>query len=85
MLKEIRLSPNIADHDIATKARNADKMLEKKIQVRFNVQMRGRMLDRPEFAKEVLDKITGLLKNMSTKTQYTYKDTVVSCVCNPKK
>ncbi len=84
-MKEIRLTPGIADNDLKTKANQADKFLSKKEQVRFNVIMRGRMASRPEFAKDVLDRITAMLTNISTKTQYSYKDQIVSCVCNPKK
>lgn len=84
-MKDIRLTPNIAENDLRTKAKNADKLLKKKHQIRFNVVLKGRMHNRPEMAKDVLDRITALLENMSTKTQYTYKENFVSCVCNPKK
>jgi len=84
-LKSIRLSATIADHDLKTKAKQADKFLKKKHQVRFNVQLKGRLISRPELAYEILDKIICTLEYCGTKTKYTFKGITVSCVCNPKK
>jgi len=84
-MKELRLTANTAENDLRTKAKQADKFLTKKEQVRFNVTLRGRLIGRPELAYEVLDKITGMLTRMSTKTAYTVKGNVVSCTINPKK
>ncbi len=84
-MKELRLTANTAEHDLLTKAKQADKFLTKKEQVRFNVRLHGRLVGRPELAYEVLDKIIGMLTMMSTKTQYSVKGNIVSCTVNPKK
>ena len=90
-MKELRLTVNTADHDLQTKAKQADKFLvgkkdgTDKEQVRFNVMLKGRLIGRPELAYEVLDKITSMLTHMSTKTTYSMKGNIVSCTVNPKK
>ncbi|MGV8131882.1 MAG: hypothetical protein ACP5N7_07320 [Candidatus Pacearchaeota archaeon] len=83
-MKEIRLTAGTADHDLQTKAKQADKFFKAKEQVRFNVILRGRLVGRPELAFEVLDKITDMLTLMKSKTTYTVKGNTVSCTCNPK-
>lgn len=84
-LKEIRLSVNIADHDLNIKVNQADKFLEKKHQVRFTLKLVGRMRDREDLAKDVLEKATNLLTHCGTKTGISSKGSTLSCVCNPKK
>jgi translation initiation factor IF-3 len=85
-MKELRLTANTADHDLQTKAKQADKFLVKdRESVRFNVMLRGRLIDRPELAYEVLNKIIGMLTNMGSKTAYSLKGNIVSCTVNPKK
>ncbi|HEX6923446.1 MAG TPA: translation initiation factor IF-3 [Bacillales bacterium] len=53
-LKEIRLSPNIEEHDFNTKLRNARKFLEKGDKVKANIRFRGRMITHSEIGREVL-------------------------------
>ena len=65
-LKEIRLTPNIAEHDLNIKLRQATKFLEKGNQVRITVMYRGRqtLVSRP-MAEEKLAKFLELGKPMS--------------------
>ena len=54
-VKEVRLSPNIEDHDMETKARRAVKFLQGGDKVKVSVRFRGRELTRTEVGKVVLD------------------------------
>lgn len=54
-VKEVRLSPNIDDHDMQTKARMAQKFLEDGDKVKVSVRFRGRELTRTQIGKDVLD------------------------------
>ncbi|MBQ7915272.1 MAG: translation initiation factor IF-3, partial [Firmicutes bacterium] len=54
-IKEVRLSPNIEDHDMVTKARMAAKFLQNGDKVKVSVRFRGRELTRTEVGKVVLD------------------------------
>lgn len=85
LMKELRLTASTAEGDLKTKAKQADKFLAKMDQVRFNVRLKGRLINRPELAFEVLDKITSMLTNMAKCSKYTTKGNIVSCTMNPKK
>ena len=52
---EVRLTPNIEEHDMNTKIKNASKFLEKGDKVKVSVRFRGRELSRTEIGKVVLD------------------------------
>lgn len=54
-IKEVRLSPNIDDHDLTTKLKNAIKFLEKGDKVKVSVRFRGREMTHTEIGREVLD------------------------------
>lgn len=55
--KELRLRPNIADHDLNTKIKQIRKFLEKTLQVRLTVQMRGREITHKDLAHNLLNRI----------------------------
>ncbi len=57
-IKEVRLSPNIDDHDLTTKLKNAIKFLEKGDKVKVSVRFRGREMTHTEIGREVLDSFT---------------------------
>ena len=54
-IKEVRLSPNIDDHDLNTKLKNAIKFLEKGDKVKVSVRFRGREMTHTEIGREVLE------------------------------
>lgn len=54
-VKEVRLSPNIDDHDLNTKLKNAAKFLEKGDKVKVSVRFRGREMTHTEIGREVLN------------------------------
>lgn len=57
-IKEVRLSPNIEEHDLQTKQKNAVKFLKNGDKVKVSVRFRGRELSRTEIGREVLDDFT---------------------------
>lgn len=53
-LKEVRLSPNIEEHDIETKMKNARKFLESGDKVKVSVRFRGRELAHTAIGRVIL-------------------------------
>ena len=54
-LKEIRLKPNIDEHDYATKVKQAIGFLKKKDKVKINLFFRGRQMEHLDLGRKVLD------------------------------
>lgn len=61
IIKEVRLSPKIDDHDIDTKARMARRFLEDGDKVKLTVRFRGRELAHPEIGRDVLEQVRQML------------------------
>lgn len=55
-LKEIRLKPNIDEHDFATKVKQAVTFLKKKDKVKINLFFRGRQMEHLDLGRKLLDK-----------------------------
>ncbi|MDD5129998.1 MAG: translation initiation factor IF-3 [Candidatus Omnitrophica bacterium] len=55
-LKEIRLKPNIDDHDFETKVKQVVSFLKKKDKVKVNLFFRGRQMEHIDLGRKVLDK-----------------------------
>jgi translation initiation factor IF-3 len=55
-LKEIRLKPNIDEHDYETKVKQAVTFLKKKDKVKINLFFRGRQMEHQDLGRKVLDK-----------------------------
>jgi translation initiation factor IF-3 len=53
-IKEIRMTPNIEEHDFQTKLRNAVKFLEAGDKVKASVRFRGREITHTEIGQRVL-------------------------------
>ena len=54
--KELRVTPNIEDHDFGFKAKNARKFLEDGNKVKVTVRFRGRELNYVKLGEEILNK-----------------------------
>lgn len=54
VVKEIRFSPNIDEHDLIVKAKNAEKFLKDGDKVKVTVRFRGRETDYAHFGGELL-------------------------------
>lgn len=55
-LKEIRLKPNIDEHDYETKVKQAVSFLKKKDKVKINLFFRGRQMEHLDLGRKILDK-----------------------------
>ncbi|MBM7096492.1 MULTISPECIES: translation initiation factor IF-3 [Alteribacter] len=65
-LKEVRLSPNIEEHDFNTKLRNARKFLSKGDKVKAAIRFRGRAITHSELGKKVLEQLAEECKDIAT-------------------
>lgn len=65
-LKEIRVTPNIGEHDFTFKSKNARSFLEAGNKVKFTVRFRGRELNNVKAGEVVLNKFVEDLSDIST-------------------
>ena len=65
-LKELRVTPNIEDHDFNFKTKNAKKFLEDGNKVKITVRFRGRELNYVKLGEEVLNKFAEELSEVAT-------------------
>ena len=65
-IKEIRLTPNIEEHDLGVKAKNASKFLQDGDRVKVVVKFRGREIGYAEIGQKVLMKFAELTSENST-------------------
>jgi translation initiation factor IF-3 len=64
--KEVRLSPNIEEHDFNTKLRNARKFLEKGDKLKASIRFRGRAITHSELGREVLMRMAKECEDLGT-------------------
>ncbi len=62
MLREVRFRPRIGRHDIEAKERLIHKLLEEGNKVKVSVMFRGREIDHPELAVNLLKQVHDVLK-----------------------
>ncbi|WP_143180075.1 translation initiation factor IF-3 [Domibacillus mangrovi] len=65
LLKEVRLSPTIDEHDFNTKLRNAIKFLEKGDKVKASIRFKGRAITHKEIGQRVLDRFAEECKEVA--------------------
>ena len=56
-IKEVKLRPNIEQHDFDVKLKNALRFVEDGNKVKVTIMFRGRELSHPELGKEVLGRV----------------------------
>jgi len=64
-VKEIRMTPNIEEHDLSVKAKNASKFLEDGDRVKVVVRFRGRELGHMDVGREVLARFAEMTSEYS--------------------
>lgn len=64
-VREIRLRPQTAEHDIAFKVRTARRFLEQRDKVKVRVRFRGREITHPEVARTLLKRIADDLADVA--------------------
>jgi translation initiation factor IF-3 len=62
-LKEIRLKPNIDDHDYQTKLKQAINFLKKKDKVKMGLFFRGRQMEHMDLGRKILDRFIADTQN----------------------
>ncbi len=70
-IKEVKLKPNIGDHDIDTKLKHAREFLEKGNKVKVSITFRGREMVHKDNGKKVLEGFCEQLKDVSVKEAET--------------
>ena len=65
-IKEIRVTPNIEEHDFGFKTKNARKFLEDGNKVKVTVRFRGRELNNVKAGENVLNKFIEALEDIGT-------------------
>ena len=84
-LKEIRLKPNIDNHDYETKLKQVTGFLKKKDKVKINLFFRGRQMEHRDLGKRVLDRfITDLTNDGQLEKTPTLEGRVMYFVVAPK-
>ena len=65
-VKEIRVTPNIEEHDFGFKSKNARKFLQDGNKVKITVRFRGRELNYVKLGEEALNKFIDNLSDIAT-------------------
>ena len=66
LLREVRLRPNIGNHDFEAKLRLVKKLLDGRDKVRVSVLFRGREITHPEIGSRLLERMTESLKELAS-------------------
>ncbi len=65
-LKEVKLRPNIEEHDFDTKAKNAEKFLSMGDKVKLTIMFRGREITHQELGRTLCDKMAARLEPIAS-------------------
>ena len=65
-IKEIRVTPNIGDHDFEFKSRNARNFLSSGNKVKFTLRFRGRELNNVKSGEDILNRFIEDLSDIAT-------------------
>jgi translation initiation factor IF-3 len=64
-IKQVKLRPNIDDHDLDTKLGHARRFLGDGDKVKVTIMFRGRDMRRPENGRKLLDRVIEILKDVA--------------------
>ena len=64
-VKQVKLRPNIDDHDLETKLNHARRFLEDGDKVKVTIMFRGRDLRRPENGRKLLDRVIEMMAEVA--------------------
>ena len=68
-IKEIRIRPKIADHDVMVKMNRARDFIEDGAKVRVRVRFRGREITHQQIARDLLDRIAEEMSDVAVVEQ----------------
>lgn len=84
-LKEIRLKPNIDEHDYQIKLRQVQGFLKKKDKVRVSLFFRGRQMEHLDLGRKLMDKfITDTHNDGVVEKEPSLEGKIISFVVGPK-
>jgi translation initiation factor IF-3 len=84
-LKEVRLKPNIDEHDYQVKLKQTIAFLQKRDKVKINLFFRGRQAEHMDLGRKLLDKfITDTQSNGQLEKEPYLEGRVMSIVVAPK-
>lgn len=84
-LKEIRLKPNIDEHDYQTKVKQAVTFLKKKDKVKVNLFFRGRQMEHLDLGRKILDRfIVDTQNDAVVEKEPALEGRIMSFMLNPK-
>lgn len=64
-VKEVKLRPNIEDHDFDVKLKNALRFLDDGDKVKITIMFRGRELSHPELGRVLLDRMADCIREIA--------------------
>jgi translation initiation factor IF-3 len=64
-VKEVKISPNISEHDLDVKLRKAKEFLEKGNKVKVSCQFRGREITHPEVGEKLMQRVVQTLEDVA--------------------
>jgi translation initiation factor IF-3 len=65
VVKQVKLRPNINQHDLETKLKHARRFLTAGDKVKVTIMFRGRDLRRPENGRKLLDRVIEMIGDMA--------------------
>lgn len=65
-IKEVKMRPNIEEHDFQVKAKNGRKFLSAGDKLKFTIMFRGRQITHPELGERLCRKFAEELSDIST-------------------
>lgn len=65
-VKEVKIRPNIEDHDLEVKTKNAVKFLNEGDKVKVTLMFRGREMAHAELGRQLLTKVAEITKEIAT-------------------
>ncbi len=84
-IKEIRLKPNIDNHDYQVKLKHVITFLQKKDKVKINLFFRGRQMEHMDLGRKVLDRfIADTQKDGQIEREPNLEGRIMSLVIGPK-
>ncbi|MDD4894754.1 MAG: translation initiation factor IF-3 [Candidatus Omnitrophica bacterium] len=84
-LKEIRLKPNIDDHDYEIKVKHAIDFLKKKDKVKVSLFFRGRQMEHLDLGRKILDKfIIDVQNDGQVEKEPVLEGRIISFMVGPK-
>lgn len=64
-VKEVKVRPNIEDHDLEVKVKNARRFLEDEDKVKVTLMFRGREISHANIGKEILSRIAEAVSDIA--------------------